>query len=533
MIDTILYNGNIITRTAMPPRAQAVAFSYGRIVAIGNDDEVLSLATAATRRYDLNGKTILPGLTDAHVHLEWLARALQAVDLFEVPSKAIALERIAARVETATSDEWITGRGWTQDLWAGDFPTAQDIDAVAPHHPAYFSAKSGHAAWVNSAALRIAGIDAQTPDPPGGEFVRDQQGNPTGLLLETAMEMVAREIPTVTPETLTDYVAHAQAQLLATGITGIHDYDNPSLLHAVQTLRERDQLDLRIVKQINKDWLEPALASGIHSHFGDDWIRFGCLKLFADGALGPRTAHMIAPYEGQPHNTGIPVLTQDEMYTRISKASAQGLASTVHAIGDQAVRIVLDIFQQVRAEEAQRGVSRHQRRHRIEHVQVIHPDDVHRLAALDLIASMQPIHATSDWQIATQYWGEARSAYAYNARMQIDHGAKIAFGSDAPVEPFDPFKGIHAAVTRQRAGQPEGGWFPDARLTLDEALHGFTGGAAYAAGMEDRLGKLAVGYLADCIVIDRDPYAIAPDDWLTLDLLATIVGGRVRYGDIG
>lgn len=532
MIDIIITNAKIITLNPALPRASALAISAGRIVAVGGNDDIKPLATAQTTHIDLEGKTIIPGLVDAHIHFEWLARSLQAVDLFEVPSKAEAIERVAVQAQAVSSGVWITGRGWTQDLWAGGaFPTAADLDPVSPENPAYFQAKSGHAGWANSAALRLCGITASTPDPAGGEIVRDAEGNPTGILLETAMELVARRIPEPNTETLADYMQHAQAQALAAGITGIHDFDNPSCMAALQVLRERGNLGIRVVKQINKGWLEAALALGIRSGFGDDWIRFGALKLFADGALGPRTALMVEPYEGQPDNTGIAVVTKEEMMPLVSKASAGGIHSSVHAIGDLAVRHVLDVYEQVRREEQARGETPQQRRHRIEHVQVIHPDDAHRLAELDVLASMQPIHATSDWEVAMRYWGEARSAYAYNARLQRDQGVTLVFGSDAPVEPFAPFLGIHAAITRQRDGRPEGGWFPELRLTLDEALHGFTTGAAYAAGTEAHQGMLAMGYLADLVVLAHDPYHMPADDLPHLEILGTMVGGVWRYGE--
>ncbi len=530
-IDAVLYNANVMTLSNQLPRASALALAGNRIVALGDDYDMLELASARARRYDLDGKTIIPGLTDAHLHTEWIARAMQAVDLFEVPTKQEALKRVAERVAKVSEGEWLQGRGWTQDLWGGEFPTAADLDAVAPVNPAFFQAKSGHAAWVNSAALQAAGITADTPDPDGGEILRDASGEPTGILLETAIDLVYYAMPELSAEVLADYIHHAHDKMLAAGITSVHDFDSPPVLRAVQILRERGDLGIRVVKQINKEWLDAALTTGLRSGFGDDWIRIGSLKLFADGALGPRTALMVDPYEGQPHNTGMAVVEPDEMLELMSKASAAGLASTVHAIGDLAVRRVLDVFEQVRREEAERGVARDARRHRIEHVQLIHPDDAHRLAELNLIASMQPIHATSDWEIATRYWGEERCEYAYNARMQIDQGVRMAFGSDAPVEPFDPFLGIHAAVTRQRDGKPEGGWYPELRLTLDEALHGFTTGAAYAAGMENRLGMLAAGYLADLLVLDRNPYEIPPEELAEVAVVSTMVDGVWHAGE--
>jgi predicted amidohydrolase YtcJ len=292
-------------------------------------------------------------------------------------------------------------------------------------------------------------------------------------------------------------------------------------------------LALRVVKNINREWLPAALEVGLRWGFGDDWIRIGGLKIFADGALGPRTAYMIEPYEGEPDNFGIPTIDKEEMAELVSRASAAGLPSTIHAIGDRAVHDVLDVYESVRQDEIARGDSAHNRRHRIEHVQIIHPDDAHRLAQLDIIASMQPIHATSDSVMADRYWGD-RARWSYNARLQLDQGVKVAFGSDSPVEPFEPFKGIHAAATRQRldgSPRPEG-WYPAARLTVDEALRGFTLGPAYAAGMEQRLGKLAPGCLADLVVLDRDPYTISPTELLGVKVMATMVGGEWRFGGV-
>ena len=531
MIQTILLNGNIITLDRKRPRVEALALSYGRVVALGNDDEILPLAGARTALVNLDGMTVLPGLTDAHLHWEAQARAMRSVDVFETPEKAIAVERVRARVSQTPPGEWVQGQGWAQDLWSeSQFPTRFDLDAVAPRHPVYLSAKSGHAAWVNTAALERAGITDGTRDPAGGQILRDANGAATGVLLETAMDLVSRRIPKPGGDEVADTMLEAQNHALRCGITMIHDFDEPSCLAALQILRERGELRLRVLKQINQDWLDAAIDSGLRSGFGDDWIRIGALKLFADGALGPKTALMFEPYLGEPDNYGMAVVDKEEMIEFVSRASAAGLPSSVHAIGDKAVHDALDVFESARKEEAARGESRANKRHRIEHVQIIHPSDARRLAKLDVIASMQPIHATSDMRTADRYWGE-RCAYAYNPRLQLDNGARVAFGSDAPVEPLDPLLGIHAAVTRERKGQPPGGWQPHARLSLHEALLGFTHGAAYAAGMEDRLGKLDEGYLADLVVLDRDIYRLEPDAILELKVLGTMVDGEWRFRD--
>ena len=531
MIQTVLFNGNIVTLDDRRPRASAMAIGYGRIVALGEDEQIQRLSNAATETLNLDGRTILPGLTDAHLHWEAQSRALESVDVFEAPSKELALERVAARARMTAAGEWITGQGWAQDLWADRaFPSKAELDAAATRNPAYLSAKSGHAGWANSAALAAAGITDATPDPDGGQIMRDANGAATGILLETAMDLVEAQIPSPSPERLADMMEDAQALALKSGLTMIHDFDEPSCLAALQILRERGRLDLRALKQINQPWLDAALATGIRRGFGDDWIRIGALKLFADGALGPKTALMFEPYQGEPDNTGMALVEKEEMVELVSRASKFGLPSSIHAIGDKAVHDVLDVFEIVRREEAERGEARASRRHRIEHVQIIHPRDAGRLAELDVIASMQPIHATSDMVTADRYWGD-RNRLAYNPRLQLDHGARVAFGSDAPVEPFAPLLGIHAAITRQRNGLPPGGWYPEARLSLRESLLGYTQGPAYAAGMEDRLGKLREGYLADLIVLDRDITEVAPNAIPALKILGTMVDGCWRYRD--
>ena len=531
MIQTILTNGNIITLDERRPRVSALAISYGRAVALGGDAEIRRLAGADTAVVNLDGKTVLPGLCDAHIHWEAQARALRSVDVFELPDKTQVVERVGERAAKTAAGEWITGQGWAQDLWPDRaFPGKADLDAVAPNNPVYLSAKSGHAAWVNSAALAAAGITDSTSDPEGGQILRDASGEASGVLLETAMELVENCVPRPSGEQLADMMRDAQALAHRSGLTMIHDFDDPSCLYALQILRERGELGLRVVKQVNQAWLDAAVESGIRRNFGDDWLRIGALKLFADGALGPKTALMFEPYAGEPDNFGMAVVDKEEMVEHVSRASASGLPASVHAIGDKAVHDVLDVFERVRGEEAARHEPAGSRRHRIEHVQIIHPLDVGRLAELDVIASMQPIHATSDMATADRYWG-ARCEYAYNPRLQLDQGARIAFGSDAPVEPFDPLLGIHAAVTRQRDGEPAGGWYPHAKLSLHETLLGFTRGPAYAAEMEDRLGMLREGYLADLIVLDRDIYQAAPDEIPGLSVLGTMVDGVWRYRD--
>lgn len=531
--DRILFNGSIYTQDPAVPRVTALALLHGRIVASGSDEQILALASASTIRDNLNGAFVIPGLTDAHLHWQKTTLSLDRVNLFDVPSKTEALRRVAERVRIAAPGEWIQGYGWAQDLWEDRrFPTAVELDSVSPNHPVYLEARSGHAGWANSAALRLCGISAATPDPEGGQLLRDETGEPTGILLEwPAMDLVNERIPKLNAAQLVSRMQRAQAHAHAVGLTGFHDFDYQDCFSALQTLHAEGVLSLRVVKNFYDQYLDSAIEFGLRWGFGDAWLRIGGLKMFADGAMGARTAAMIAPYDTEPDNYGIVVTDKEVMAHHASRASAAGLPSTIHAIGDRAVHDVLDVYAAVRREEASRGEPPESRRHRIEHVQLIHPDDVDRLAELSLIASMQPIHATSDYPMADRYWGE-RAPFSYNPRLQLDRGVTVAFGSDCPYDDIDPIRGIHAAVTRRRMdGSPgEEGWNPAARLSVAQAIHAYTIGCAYAAGMERQLGRLAPGYLADCTVLDQDLFAIDPHDIRLVKVLGTMVDGVWRHG---
>ncbi len=530
MIDRLILNAKIYTLDAAQPRASALAMRGDQIVAVG-DDSLRALATRGTHLDDLAGATVIPGLTDAHIHWELTARALREIDLFDLPSKAEAVARVASAAQAAQSGAWLIGRGWSQAQWEGGaFPTAADLDAATPNNPVFLRARSEHAAWVNSAALREAGITANTPDPADGVILRDESGAPTGVLLEGAMTLVRQQLPVPSAAEVAAMMREAQGLAWRCGLTGIHDYDQPRAFEAFQLLHERGELGLRVVKNINDPFIDEAIRLGLRWGYGNHWLRLGGLKIFADGALGARTALMFEPYEGEPENCGVVVTEKPVMLALVMTASRAGFPSTIHAIGDRAVHEVLNVYEEVRADERARGLQPSDRRHRIEHVQLIHPDDVMRLADLDIIASMQPIHATADYLMADKYWGK-RSRYAYNARLQLDQGARVAFGSDSPVEPFEPLKGIHAAVTRCRADgtpSPEG-WYPEARLTVEEAVRGYTQGAAYAAGMESRLGMLAAGYFADLVALDRDIFEGDPHALLKTQVVGTLTGGVWRY----
>jgi hypothetical protein len=570
MTTCALLNGRICTLDRERPSATALAVSDGRVVAVGDDDAVRTAVEHFSRpgppvaEYDLGGRLVVPGLIDAHVHFSEYAIGLQSVAA-ETATLDECLARVAARAAATPKGEWVTGQGWNQNPW-GRYPTAADLDRVAADHPVYLESKSWHAGWVNSLALRLAGIDETTPDPPGGQIQRDAAGRPTGVLLEDAASgLVKRAMPELSTAALAALLRPAVASCWRVGLTGVHDFDGERAREAMEMLRGQDEPGLRFVSAVLAEELEAALAQGLHGDDGDDWLRTGAVKVMIDGALSQATAWMWAPYEGLPEQLGMALIAPDDLFALGTRARAGGFAMAVHAIGDRANHEVLDVFARLRAAEAaeaEAGVTAREAgalahasaagaqraaahaglrvpahaarlRHRIEHVQLLRPDDYDRLAQLGVIASMQPVHAPSDMMTAERRW-RRRCAGAYALHTQLAAGATLACGSDAPVEGINPLWGIHAAVTRRRADGSPGpdGWHPEQRLTVEEALRGFTLGAAYAAGMEGEVGSLAPGKLADLVVLDRDIFNVDPMAIRGTVVLGTMVGGEWRYRDL-
>lgn len=525
----VLLNGNIHTMDPQHPQVSAVAIAGNRVVAVGSDDEVHALLARGGRTVNLHGRTVVPGFIDAHIHFLSYGLSLREIDLVDTPTLPSALERVQRRAAETPRGQWLSGRGWDQSSWEGGaFPTAAALDAVAPDHPVLLQRKCGHASWLNSHALKLAGITGDTADPEGGEIMRDEKGQPTGILLETAMALAFRLLMEPSLEEAVAAVRHAQQMVNRMGIVGIHTKEAALSLRAIQQIRADNNLTLRTIAQIPVAELDSAIRLGLHTGIGDALLRIGGVKVFSDGALGPRTAWMLAPYEGEPHNLGIPVTTAEEMADIVERAVDAGLSVVTHAIGDRANRMVLDTLEASR--KAGKGLHL---RHRIEHAQILHPDDIPRFAELGIIPSVQPIHATQDMHIADKYWGE-RSRYAYAFRSLWDSGAKLAFGSDAPVETPDVIQGIHAAVTRMRAdGSPGGnGWYPDQCLTVKEAVWAYTVGAAYAGGTENSQGSITPGKFADLVVLSQDIFNIHPMAILETDVEATLFDGAFVYADI-
>lgn len=528
--DLVLYNGNIYTMDRRLPRGSAVAIDGDRIVAVGGDDEIRALAGEGSDLVDLRGQPVVPGFIDAHIHFLSYGLSLREIDLTNTPTLASAQERVRRQAATTDPGKWLVGRGWDQSVWDnGAFPHRRDLDAVTGEHPVFLRRKCGHVGWANSSALALAGINAGTPSPAGGEIERDGDGEPTGILKENAMKLIFEILAEPSDEDAIDAVRTAMKTLHQMGITGIHNLEGAAALRAVQRLHAAEELKLRILAQIPEAELDAAIAMGIQSGLGDEMLRIGGVKVFSDGALGARTAWMIEPYVGEADNFGIAVANAEHMARVVEKASRAGIAVFTHAIGDKANRVVLDAIESTR----RRGIGLHLR-HRIEHAQVLHPDDLDRFAALGVIPSMQPIHATQDMIMADRHWG-GRSRYAYAWRTLWDSGATLAFGSDAPVETPEVIAGIHAAVTRTRADGTPGsnGWIPEERLKVEEAVWAYTAGAAYAGGEEKIKGTITPGKLADLVVLSQDIFSVNPMAILETEIMATIVGGEFVYDRAG
>ncbi|MGQ9593580.1 MAG: amidohydrolase [Anaerolineae bacterium] len=530
----LLVNGIVRTLDPHVPVAEAVLIVGNRIAAVGPTEEVRLAAPPGTEVVDVGGRLVLPAFTDAHVHLVEFALSLQTVPLDDARSREEAVARVAEAARTRPPGEWILGRGWDRNLWPDpSFPHRSDLDRAAPEHPVALDSKDLHSLWVNSLALRLAGITAATPDPPGGEIVRDARGEPSGILKEKpATDLVRRVIPRPSPGQVRRLLQEATRRAWARGVTAVHVPEDVQAFRLLQGLHQEGALGLRVLMHLTEQSVDGAIRAGFQTGFGDDRLRVGGVKAFLDGALGSRTAEMLEPYLTEPENRGIAVMGDEELMDLLLAASRAGIGAVLHAIGDRANRRALDALARVREDEARRGVPRGRLRHRIEHVQLLHPDDLPRLAALDVIASVQPSHAVADMEMAERHWGpeRCRLAYAYGSLWRS--GARLALGSDAPVEALDPLAGIHAAVTRRRPSGSTGpeGWNPQERLTVEQAVWGFTMGGAYAAGEEDRRGSLTPGKLADLVVLSRDIFRMDPDAILETDVVATFLDGQAVYG---
>ena len=525
----VVHGGTVYTVDAERPVAQAFAIEDGRFVAVGAEAEVLA-GRADWPRLDLDGRTVTPGLIDAHAHLMGLGQALLQADLVGTTSTAEVVERLVAFAETLPDGAWVTGRGWDQNDWGGDgaFPTRADLDAAFPDRPVFLSRVDGHAGWANTAAMRAAGLDPDAPAPPdteGGAVIRDDQGRPTGVFVDAAEGLIQRAVPEPDLAFAQEALRRALQETARYGLTGVHEAGTPlAALELYRQFADRGQFPIRVYAMITPDEIGPFCDQNPDG-IAEDRLRVRSVKLYADGALGSRGAALLAEYSDDAGNTGLLFRQPDALRATVQAAMACGLQVNTHAIGDRANQVVLDAYEQA-IERTGGGPGRH----RVEHAQVLSLDDIERFAELGVIASVQPTHATSDMPWAGERLGEDRLRGAYAWRRLIDAGARLALGSDFPVERVDPLLGFHAAVTRQDADdRPAGGWYGNQVLTRAEALRGFTLDAAYAGFMEDEVGSIEPGKRADWVVMSQDPMSVPPEQILDTEVVATYVDGRAVY----
>ncbi|GAA4755227.1 amidohydrolase [Sphingomonas daechungensis] len=494
----------------------------GKVVQVLRDGQTAVMPIERT--VDVGGRTLLPGLIDAHGHVMGLGIAALQLDLVGTSSVANLQQRLRAYASARTSDPWLSGRGWNQELWTDSrFPTAADLDAAVSDRPVVLERVDGHALVVNSAALKAAGITAATKDPVGGKIERDASGNPTGLLVDAAMDLVASKVPPSTPEQLAQALAKAQEQLLSVGVTAAADMGTSAAdWAAMQAAGQSGKLNVRIMSYaFDVQNMRAVVPNGPTPWLFDDRLRMGGIKLYADGALGSRGAWLKKPYADKPDTRGLQFLKDEELLAKAEEAAGKGLQVAVHAIGDAANAQAISAYEQLTKRYG------NQRRWRIEHFQIADPADIPRLAPAGIIASMQPTHQTSDRLMAEKRLGPDRLAGAYAWQSVLKSGARLAFGSDFPVESPNPFPGLSAAVSRQDAnGQPLGGWIPEERVSFEQALAGFTRDAAYAGFAEQKFGALEPGKWADFIIVDTDVAAADPQEIGKTQVLQTWVAGK-------
>ncbi len=515
--------GDVRTMDPARPAATAIALVGNRIALVGSDAEVRARAGATAKIIELNGKTVTPGLVDAHCHLYGLGEDLENVSLRDHDSEAATIEALVVAARDRVPGEWLVGRGWDQNRWPGQqWPTAASIDAVLSDRPVVLHRIDGHAAWLNSRALAAAGITASTKDPSGGKILRDAAGKPTGVLVDNAVDLVAKVVPEPDAAHRERRIRAAIQVALANGLTGVHEMGIGDATADVYTkLASNGELPLHVYAFLAGD---PAKNDRVRVSPGEPVGNFSLrgVKYFVDGALGSRGARLVDEYEDDPGNVGLWVTDYESLNVAVNAAVSGGWQVAVHAIGDAGIETTLDAF------DATQQMIAGEHRLRVEHAQVMARPLFDRMVNARAVASMQPTHATSDMPWAELRVGGGRIKFAYAWRAMLDKGIPLAFGSDFPVEGVNPLLGLYAAVTRQdAAGNPTGGWYPSQKLTLDEAIRAFTVGSAYAQFAEDTRGKLAAGFAADLTIFDR---ALAPDSSLLQTKVAwTIVDGAIAY----
>jgi predicted amidohydrolase YtcJ len=528
--DLIITDAKVYTVDKARPSASAVAVLGDRIVGVGSNAEIDLWRGSATRVIHAGGKLVLPGFNDAHVHFVSGGQQLDAVQLNDATSSAEFARRIAERAKKSAKGDWIQGGDWDETKWNPPaLPTKELIDALTPDSPVFVNRYDGHMALANSIALRLAGITAQTPDPPGGVIVRDASGKPTGALKDAAMDYVFNVIPALSHEQRVRAVKRALAHAASVGVTSVQDM-NPEYadIAVYSELLDLGALTARIYAAPLIPQVDDQAKLGIRHAFGSSSLRIGALKAYADGSLGSSTAYFLEPFTDQPNNRGLlndGMQPLDLMRNRMMKADAAGLQLCTHAIGDAGISTILDLYGEIVRVHGEAD-----RRFRIEHAQHMAAKDFDRFAQLKVIASVQPYHAIDDGRWAEKRIGHDRASRTYAFRTFLQHGVRLAFGTDWNVAPLNPMLTIYAAVTRATLdGKNPNGWFPEQKLTVAEAVEAYTMGSAYAEFQEKEKGSITPGKLADLVMLTDDIFTIAPGKIREVKVLTTIVGGKVVY----
>ncbi len=535
--DLILLNGHIRTMDAQRPRAQALAVKAGRIMAVGDNEEISALADSKSERVNLDGRLAIPGMMDSHFHFYDWAMGRQQLDLARVKSLDELLNQVAQTAGKLPRENWILGQGWNESDWPEHtMPRRDDLDVMAPAHPVALWRCDLHLVSVNSRALELAGIDETTPDPPDGVIEKDSAGRPTGILRELAPNLVKAVIPAPSADELVAAMRDGIAHLHTLGLTGLHDarlmggLEGAAALKAWQLLNEKGELDLRCWVSLAGERIEEAIALGLRSGLGDERLRIGHLKYFADGGMGARTAWMLEPYLDAEY--GMPLGSMAELSRNIAAAEKAGLAVMVHAIGDRANREVITTLEglaKLRKQTKERSFVPPALPHRIEHTQMIRSEDIQRLAKLKVAACVQPHNMILDINMIDESVGP-RGRWTYAYKEMIDAGIPVLLSSDAPVCDPSPLVGIHAAVTRQRRdGTPAGGWYPEQRISVEDAVRGYTTVPAAFYGQSQEMGTLLPGKRADMAVLDRDIFQVDPMEIADARVEITIFDGRIVY----
>jgi predicted amidohydrolase YtcJ len=526
MADMVLFNGKIFTVDAAQPWAQAVAVRDGKFVAVGSDADVKKLAGKDTEVIDLRGRLALPGFNDAHLHFANGGLYLLGIDLRPARDEKDFARILKEYIYKMPKGEWITGGNWDHENWPSKkHPCKEMIDAVSPDHPVLVSRLDGHMALANSLALKLAGITRDTPDPQGGEIVRDKKtGEPTGILRDTAYDLVDKFIPPLSRQQRERAIRAAMRHAQELGVTSVQDNSSRDDLEIYQELLKKGELGVRINAWRDADGWADFQRIGIAAACGDPFLRLGTVKLFVDGSMGAGTALFFAPYADDPATAGLPIHTQAQLEDLVRNADAAGLQIAAHAIGDKANAWILDAFAKARAANGTRDA-----RHRVEHAQAVRAADVARFRELDVIASIQPSHCIDDMRWAEKRIG-ARVHDAYRFASFLAGGVRLAFGTDWDVEPLDPRLGLYAAVSRELpGGGPAGGWHPEEKLKLAQAIEAYTLGSAYAEFQERVKGSIQTGKFADLVVMENNLFQIPQKEILTTPVAMTILNGKVVF----